>query len=92
MKYGLEDLESDILMCCETITVPLNQMDVRDYGSTVQYAMSPEQGLNIIGLYTDKNKKGITFIVLESVADGRKFRPVLNEALRKMARSMNVGV
>lgn len=124
MQYGLEDLESDILMCCETITihqkkgflggiqttlsavyvtpkwlvwadssgpndvvagtVPLNQMDVHDYRSTAQYAIAPEQGLNITGHFTDKHKTGITFIVLEALADGQKFRQVLNQALRKV--------
>jgi hypothetical protein len=126
IKYGLEDLESDILMCCETITirekkgflggiqatlsavyvtpkwlvwadssgpndvlagtVPLNQMDVRDYRSDEPYAITPEQGLNITGCYTDKNKTGITFIVLEAKAYGQKFRRVLNQALRNAAQ------
>ena len=127
MRYGLEDLEFDILMCCETITVqqkkgflggiqatlsavyvtpkwlvwvdssgpsdvmagavPLNQMDVCDYRSAAQYAITAEQGLNITGHYTDKNKTGITFIVLEAVADGQKFRQVFNEALREAGGS-----
>jgi hypothetical protein len=125
-KYGLDDLESDILMCCETLSVrrthwllggikttlsavyitpkwlvwaessgrneaaagtaQLSQIDVRDYGATTQYAITPDQGLNITGRYTDKNRTGITFIVLDAEADGQKFRDVLQEALRKTAR------
>ena len=124
-KYGLDDIEADILMCCETIsilhkkglfggirttlsavyvtpkwlvwadsngrrdvtvgTAQLSQIDVRDYRATAQYSITPAQGLNITGRYTDKNKTGITFIVLEAEADGQKFREVLNEAMRKIA-------
>ena len=125
-KFGLEDIESDVLMCCETLTVHQkkgffggikttlsavyitpkwlvwadssgrnnvvagtarsNQIDVRDYGSTAQYAITPDQGLNITGRYTDKNKTGITFIMLGAEADGQKFRQVLSEALRNVAK------
>lgn len=125
-KFELEDIESDVLMCCETITVHqkkgfwggiqttlsavyvtpkwlvwaessgrndvaagtarLNQIDVRDYHTTAQYAITPAQGLNITGRYTDKNRMGITFIVLEADADGQKFRRVLDEAMRKAAK------
>lgn len=126
VKYQLDDVESHILMCCETLsfrnkkglfggirttlsavyvtpkwlvwadssgrnnvvagTAQLSQIDVRDYQDTAQYAITPAQGLNITGRYTDKNKTGITFIVLEAEADGQKFRQVLNEALRNVAR------
>jgi hypothetical protein len=88
-KYLLEDIESDILMCCETIsigqkkgffggikttlsavyvtpkwlvwadsngqsdvaagTAQLSQIDVHDYQTTAQYAITPAQGLNITG-------------------------------------------
>jgi hypothetical protein len=125
-KFGLEDIESDVLMCCETITfrqkrgflggikttlsavyvtpkwlawaesngrndvaagtAQLSQIDVRDYRTTAQYAITPNQGLNITGRYTDKNRTGITFIVLEAEADGQKFRQVLDEALKKAAK------
>lgn len=125
-KYGLEDIEANILMCCETITMhqkkglwggikttlsavyvtpkwlvwvestgrddvtagtaQLKHIDVRDYRTTAQYAITPDQGLNITGRYTDKNRTGITFIVLDSEADGLKFRHVLEEALRKVTK------
>jgi hypothetical protein len=125
-KFGLEDIDSDVLMCCETLTVhqkkgffggirttlsavyvtpkwlvwadssgrndvvvgtaQLKQIDVRDYGTTAQYAITPDQGLNITGRYTDKNRTGITFIVLEAEADGQKFRHVLDEALKMAAK------
>jgi hypothetical protein len=125
-KYGLDDIESGILMCCETLSVrhkkglfggigttlsavyvtpkwlvwvdssgrndvaagtaQLKQIDVRDYRSTAQYAISPDQGINITGRYTDKNKTGITFIVLEADGDGQKFRQILDEALRNVAK------
>ena len=124
VKYRLDDVESDILMCCETLSVrhkkglfggirttlsavyvtpkwlvwadssgrnnvvagtaQLSQIDVRDYGNTAQYAITPAQGLNITGRYTDKNKTGITFIVLE--AEGQNFRQVLDEAMRNAAK------
>jgi len=120
-KYGLADLESDILMCCETISVhkkkglfggikttlsgvyvtpkwlvwvdsskrndagastaQLKHIDVRDYETTASYGITPDQGLNVTGRYTDKNKTGITFIMLDSEADGHRFRKVLKEAL-----------
>ena len=125
-KFGLKDLETDILMCCETITIhakrgffggikttlsavyvtpkwlvwvdssgrndaaagtaQLKQIDVRDYRTTAQGAITPDQGLNITGRYTDKNKIGITFIVLEAGGDGQKFRQILDEALRNVAK------
>jgi hypothetical protein len=125
-KFGLKDLETDILMCCETITVQpkrglfggikttlsavyvtpkwlvwvdssgrndaaagtaqLKQIDVHDYRTTAQGAITPDQGLNITGRYTDKNKTGITFIVLEADGDGQKFRQILDEALRNAAK------
>ena len=106
--FSLEDIESEVLMCCETKAilqrsgwfgaketsisaayltpkwlvwadssgpndvvagaVPLNQMDVRDHQSPAQYTITPAQGLNITGRYTDTNKTGITFIVLEAEA------------------------
>ena len=123
MKYGLGDIESDVLMCCETIsiqqkkglfggikttvsavfvtpkwlvwvdsnerndagasTAQLKHIDVRDYRTTANYTIMPDQGLNVTGRYTDRNKTGITFIVLDSEPDGQKFRQVLDQALRK---------
>lgn len=125
-KYGLGDIESDILMCCETISVlrkkglfggikttrsavyitpkwlvwadgtdrndadagtaQLNHIDVRDYQTTASYAITPDQGLNITGRYTDKNKTGITFIMLGTEPDGQKFRQVLEEARGKATK------
>jgi hypothetical protein len=41
------------------------------------------QGLNITGRFTDENKTGMAFIVLDSASDGQKFRRVLEEALSK---------
>ena len=66
-------------------TAQLKRIDVRDYQTTASYAITPDQGLNITGRYTDKNKTGITFIVLGSEPDGQKFRQVLEEALGKAA-------
>lgn len=125
-KYGLDDVESDVLMCCETLSVrptnlllggikttlsavyvtpkwlvwadssggdeaaagtaELSQIDVCDHRATTQYAITADQGLNITGRYTDKNRTGFTFIVLEAEADGQKFRDVLHDALSKTAR------
>jgi hypothetical protein len=122
-KYRLADIETDILMCCETIsthkrkglfgslkttlsavyvtpkwlvwadsngqnnvdasTAQLKHIDVHDYQTTASYTITPDQGLNITGRYTDKNKTGITFIELDTEADGQKFRHVLKEALSK---------
>lgn len=124
-KYGLHDIESDILMCCETLSVRpknrlfggirttlsavyvtpkwlawadsngrsdvtagtalLSQIDVRDYQATAQYSITPAEGLNITGRYTDKNRTGITFIVLEAEGAGQKFRQILQETMRKAA-------
>jgi len=125
-KYSLGDIESDVLMCCETTSVQqknglfggsrttlsavyvtpkwlvwvdgnerndmgagtaqLKHIDVRDYRTTASYAIMPDQGLNVTGRYTDKNKTGIAFIVLDAEPDGQKFRQVLDEALRKASK------
>lgn len=125
-KYGLGDIESDVLMCCETVslrqkkgvfggnkttrsavyvtpkwlvwadstdrndaevgTAQLKHIEVRDYGTTASYAITPDQGLNITGRYTDKNKTGITFIVLGSEPAGQEFRQVLKEARSKATK------
>lgn len=126
-SYEINDIESDVLMCCETISVrqkkgffggikttlsavyvtpkwlvwvdstnqndagvgsaQLKHIDVRDYGTTASYVIKPDQGLNITGRYTDKNKTGITFIVLSSEPAGQKFRQVLDEAIHKAQNS-----
>ena len=61
-------------------------IEVRDYGTTASYAITPDQGLNITGRYTDKNKTGITFIVLGSEPAGQEFRQVLREARSKATK------
>jgi hypothetical protein len=126
-KYKLTGMETDILMCCETIsihpkkglfgslkttrsavyvtpkwlvwadsngqneasvgTAQLRQIDVCDDQTTASDAMTPDQGLNITGCYTDKNKTGMTFIVLDAEADGQTFRHVLKEAISKAIKS-----
>ncbi|HSG44346.1 MAG TPA: hypothetical protein VLA72_14450 [Anaerolineales bacterium] len=43
----------------------------------------PNQGLNITGRYTDVNKTGITFISLGTEADGKNFRHILEDAIKK---------
>jgi len=126
-RYGLDDIESDILMCCETTSIhqkkglfggakkttlsavyitpkwlvwadstdqndagagsaKLKNIDVRDYRTTASYAISPDQGLNITGRYTDRIKIGITFIVLGSEPDGQQFRQVLKKAMSTSAK------
>jgi hypothetical protein len=50
-------------------------------GGLLSSMPSPRSGLNITGCYADTNKTGITFIVLDSEAEGRKFHHVLEEAL-----------
>jgi hypothetical protein len=67
----------------------LSQIDVRDYQTTAQYAITPDQGLNVTGRDSEKYKMGMTFIVLESEADGQKFREVLKQALRRAAVKVN---
>lgn len=124
-KHALNDLESDVLMCCETLSV----RQKKEFGGGIQptlsavyvtpkwlvwadstdrsdasvgasqliyverwddraasgYSMPAEEGLNITGLFTVKNKPGLVFIALDSNADGQKFRQVLEQALRKAA-------
>jgi hypothetical protein len=122
-QYDLDDIESDVLMCCETISMQqknglfggirttlsavyvtpkwlvwadstnqndadvgsaqLKHIHARDYRTTASYMISPDQGLNITGRYTNKNRTGITFIVLSAEPVGQKFRQVLEEALDK---------
>lgn len=66
-------------------TAQLSQINVRDYQAAGQYAITIDQGLNITGHYTDENRIGLTFIVLEAQGDGQKFRHMLHEALKKVA-------
>lgn len=120
-KFGLEDMESNVLMCCETISVrqqkgflggitttlsavyvtpkwlvwadsngrndvvagavQLKYIGICDCRSTTQNIIIPNQGLNITGRYTDKDKTGMTFIVLDSEADGQKFHRLVEKAL-----------
>lgn len=68
-------------------TAQLRHLNVRDYGTTASYSITPDQGLNITGRYTNKNRTGITFIVLDSEPDGLKFREVLDEARNISQRS-----
>ena len=64
----------------------LRQINVREFRETAEYAITPAQGPNITGRYTNKNKTGITFIVLEAEADGQEFRQVLDEAMKNVAK------
>lgn len=124
LKYGLDDIESDVLICCETVSVNrksgwfngnrttlaaafitpkwlvwaqgdadqkhasagsalLKNIDVRDFQTTASHAVSPDQGLNVTGRYTDRNRTGITFIGLSTEPDGQRFRQVLEAALNR---------
>jgi hypothetical protein len=125
LKYGLNDLESNVLMCCETLSVrpkkgfwggiqttlsaayvtpkwlvwadstdrndasvsasQLIHVDIWDDRATTDSSITANEGLNITGLYTVKNKMGVAFIALDSNVDGRRFRHVLEEALSKSA-------
>ena len=123
VKYGLDDLERNILMCCETISVrqargfwggisttlsavyvthkwlvwvdstdrsdarvaasELIYVDIWDDQTTTDFPITSDEGLNITGRYTDESRTGIVFIVLDSNPDGRKFRQMLQDELRK---------
>jgi len=125
IQYDLNDLESNVLMCSETISVRLKKgflggvqptlsavyvtpkwllwadstdrsdasvsasrlihVDIWDDPATTGYSITSDEGLNITGLYTVKNKTGMAFIALDSNPDGYKFRQVLEEALSKAA-------
>jgi hypothetical protein len=126
-EYGLLDLETDVLMCCETLSVwqqtgfhggirtilsviyvtpkwlvwadagrdqdamagtaQLKHIDVRAVGGADGYSIFPDDGLQVSGRYTHKNSTGNTFLVLDSEAEGRMFRQVLQEALLASQRS-----
>lgn len=125
-QFDLEDIESDVLMCCETRSIlqknglastqetslsavyitpkwlvwaiapngnaanagsaQLRNIESRDYETTAMFAIVPNYGLNITGLYTDVNRTGITFISLGPEADGQNFRHILKEALKNAAK------
>ena len=127
LKHGLNDLESNVLMCCETLSVrqkkgfwggiqttlsaayvtpkwlvsadstdrndasvsasQLIHVDIWDDRATTDSSITANEGLNITGRYTVNNKSGMAFIALDSNADGRKFRQVLEEALSRSATS-----
>ena len=118
----MADLESDILMCCETLsarqkkgflrgikttlsavyvtpkwlvwaasslegdaavwTARLIDIEIDDARLTASgYTISPDQGLNVTGRYTNQDTTGPSFIVLDSGVVGQKFRKVLKRAL-----------
>jgi hypothetical protein len=122
VKYGLADLEFNILMCCETLsarqkkgllsgvkttlsavyvtpkwlvwaagspegdaaawTARLIHIEIDDARFTAAgYTISPDQGLNVTGLYTSNDTAGLRFIVLDAGPVGQKFRKVLKRAL-----------
>jgi hypothetical protein len=121
-EYGLVDLESDILMCCETLsarqkkgflrgikttlsavyvtpkwlvwaasnqeadaavwTARLIHIEINDARLTAAgYTISPDQGLNVTGRYTNKDTTGLRFILLDSGMVGQRFRRILKRAL-----------
>lgn len=126
VNFGLGDNTSDIVMCCETVSVTrkaglfhstktslsavyitpqwlvwaesrdkkdaragsalLRNIDVRDYQDTASNLSMPDEGLNITGRYTDKNRTGIIFIGLDTDIEGRKFRQVLEQAINNTGR------
>lgn len=126
VQFGLGDITSDVLMCCETVSINqktglfnstkttqsavyitptwlvwaecmqhkdasagsarLRNIDVRDYQDTASNTSMPDEGLNITGRYTDKNRTGITFIGLGTDIDGQKFRQVLEQAINDTGR------
>jgi len=68
-------------------TAQLKHIEVRDYKTTASYSVTPDQGLNVTGRYTNKNRTGITFIMLDCEPDGLRFRKVLEEAMNVSQRS-----
>lgn len=125
LRYGLNDLDSDIRMCCETLSVrqkkgfwggvqttlsavyvtpkwlvwadstdrsdasvnasQLIHVDIWEDRAATGYPITVDEGLNITGIYTVQNKTGMAFIALDSNAEGRKFRQVLEEILSRPA-------
>ncbi|MGE5374441.1 MAG: hypothetical protein ACM3XO_05235 [Bacteroidota bacterium] len=126
-EYGLQDLETDVLMCCETLsawqekgfhggirtslsaiyvtprwlvwadgsrdqeamagTAQLKHIDVGDAHSAGGYSISPDQGLSVSGRTTRRTNPETLFLVLDSEAEGRQFRRVLQDALLASRRS-----
>lgn len=64
----------------------LHDIDMRDYEETSMGSIMPNQGLNITGRYTDVNQTGITFISLGTETDGKNFRLILKDAIKKAAK------
>lgn len=62
-------------------TAQLKDIDMSDARSSAGYGISPEQGLSISGRHTHQDRRGATFIVLDSGMESRKFRRVLQKAL-----------
>jgi len=124
--YDLSDIESDVLMCCETKSArikkglfggmedtlsavyvtpkwlvwaisanghlpiagsaQLRDINMRDYEETSMGSIMPDQGLNITGRYTNVNQTGITFLSLGTEADGKNFRLILEDAIKKATK------
>ena len=127
-EFGLQDLETDVLMCCETLsawqrkgfqggiqtslsavyvtpkwlvwvdsshendtaagTAQLRHIDLNDNNPPDRYHAGPEQGFILTARYTDRNRTGPTFIVLDSGVEGKKFRKILHEALSASRTAM----
>ena len=50
---------------------------------TAMFEISRDHGINVTGRYTNINKTGITFIVLGSNQDGKKFRELLERTMKR---------
>ena len=61
----------------------IKYINVQDYETTAMYIIAVGHGLNVTGRDADRNKTGMTFIVLGPDPDGRKFHQVLDEAIKK---------
>lgn len=68
-------------------TSQLIYVEIWNYEATTNSSITPDDGLNITGRYTDENKTGMTFIALDSKGDGQKFRQALAEVLSKDAHN-----
>lgn len=84
-RYDLRDIESGVLMCCETTSTHQKKGVFGGTETTISAVYVTPKWLvwaNIAG----GNKTGITFISFESRSDGQNFRCTLDEALNNAAK------
>ncbi len=67
-------------------SMQLRDIIVEDYEKSSFYAMIPDTGMNVTGMFTDAGEKGTIFLPLGKDAAGDKFKEVLIKSVQDMKK------